>query len=426
MEGDLTNNQLNYIDLFAGAAGFALGAVWAGIKVDNHFCSEVDPDMVELYKLRFPDSIQLGDITKIDTDKLKRDYPGRWILTGGFPCQNISIAGKGEGIIHGEKSNLWFAYWRIIRDLRAEFAIIENVSALVGWFDCERRPTPPENYNEGDEWSMEIEQYQGIAEVTRNLAEIGYSCEWQNISASDMGAPHKREREWIVAYPSGTGVGNISEQTESDRGRNAGRFEPSFRQGDGKDGTDRIEPTGETFELADPNMPRNRASEIGINRIGETEEQECRNQSFNESGRHCAKLADSGIPGSQGSEQQGSCGEELNRENAHGSTPECSETPESVADSHKQHGDITGYGASNVCRERPQETKIQGCDTNPGNFWADCDYIRCSDGSLRPVKPGIPLLASGIPRRMAKLRAAGNSILPQIAEILWLRIKPFL
>lgn len=164
--------EYNYIDLFHGIGGFALGAYWAGMKFKNHFCSDIEPYCQKLYKLRFPDSIQLGDITKIDTEDLKR-YGDKWIITGGFPCQDISIAGKGEGIT-GARSGLWFEYWRLIRDLRPDFAIMENVGALT---------------------------FRGLDAVLGSLAEIGYNAEWQDIRASDMGAPHRRERIWIVAYP---------------------------------------------------------------------------------------------------------------------------------------------------------------------------------------------------------------------------------
>jgi len=166
---------LNYIDLFHGIGGFALGAHWAGMKFENHFCSDIEPYTQELYKLRFPDSIQLGDITKIDTNELKK-YGSDWIITGGFPCQDISIAGKGEGI-HGKRSGLWFEYWRLINDLRPRFAIMENVGMLI---------------------------HRGLREVLGSLAEIGYNAEWQDIRAEDMGAPHKRERIWIVAYTENT------------------------------------------------------------------------------------------------------------------------------------------------------------------------------------------------------------------------------
>lgn len=165
-------NDYNYIDLFHGIGGFALGVYWAGMKFKNHFCSDIEPYTQELYKLRFPDSIQLGDITKIDTKELLQ-YGDKWIITGGFPCQDISIAGKGEGIT-GARSGLWFEYWRIIRDLRPRYAIMENVSAIT---------------------------FRGLDAVLGSLAEIGYNAEWQNIRASDVGAPHRRERIWIVAYP---------------------------------------------------------------------------------------------------------------------------------------------------------------------------------------------------------------------------------
>ena len=160
---------MNYLDLFHGIGGFALGAYWAGMKFEHHYCSDIEPWCQKLYAKRFPDSIQLGDITKIDATKLPT---GDWIITGGFPCQDISIAGKGAGI-HGERSGLWFEYWRIINDLRPRFAIMENVGMLV---------------------------HRGLREVLGSLAEIGYNAEWQDIRASDVGAPHRRERIWIVAY----------------------------------------------------------------------------------------------------------------------------------------------------------------------------------------------------------------------------------
>jgi DNA (cytosine-5)-methyltransferase 1 len=160
----------NYLDLFHGIGGFALGAYWAGMKFDNHYCSDNEKYCQKLYELRFPDSVQLGDISKIDTKKLP---VGEWILTGGFPCQDISLAGKGAGI-EGKKSSLWFEYWRLIRDLRPKFAIVENVPALT---------------------------FRGLNRVLGSLAEIGYNAEWQIISANDFGAPHLRKRIWIISYP---------------------------------------------------------------------------------------------------------------------------------------------------------------------------------------------------------------------------------
>jgi DNA (cytosine-5)-methyltransferase 1 len=160
----------NYLDLFSGIGGFALGAYWAGLRFNNHYYSEVDNYAILVYQQRVPDAIGLGDITKIDGSKLPQ---GEWIIAGGFPCQDISVAGKGAGLA-GSRSGLWFEYARLIGELRPKYAIMENVGAL---------------------------SFRGLDAVLGSLAEIGYDAEWQDIRASDVGAPHRRERIWIVAYP---------------------------------------------------------------------------------------------------------------------------------------------------------------------------------------------------------------------------------
>lgn len=159
-----------FLDLFSGIGGFALGAEWAGMQFDAHYYSEVDSYAIKVYEKRFPDAIALGDIRNIRGANLPA---GDWIIAGGFPCQDISVAGKGAGL-EGERSGLWYEYSRLIGELRPHFAIMENVGALA---------------------------FRGLDRVLGSLAEIGYDAEWQDIRASDVGAPHRRERIWIVAYP---------------------------------------------------------------------------------------------------------------------------------------------------------------------------------------------------------------------------------
>jgi DNA (cytosine-5)-methyltransferase 1 len=166
-----------FLDLFAGIGGFALGAQWAGMHFDGHYFSEVDDYAIRTYQRRFPDAIPLGDIRGIRASDLP---PGDWIIAGGFPCQDISLAGKGAGL-EGARSGLWFEYARIIGELRPRFAIMENVGALVS---------------------------RGLDRVLGSLAALGYDAEWQDIRASDVGAPHRRERIWIVAYPMRDGWGS--------------------------------------------------------------------------------------------------------------------------------------------------------------------------------------------------------------------------
>ena len=193
-----------FLDLFSGIGGFALGAYWAGMRFNGHYFSEVDDYATRVYQQRFPDSVPLGDIRNIRGADLPA---GDWIIAGGFPCQDISIAGKGAGLA-GERSGLWYEYARIIGELQPRYAIMENVGALA---------------------------FRGLDSVLGSLAEIGYDAEWQDIRASEMGAPHKRERLWILAYPNESGR-NASRQREihickPDETEGTRPF-PSYRKGD--------------------------------------------------------------------------------------------------------------------------------------------------------------------------------------------------
>jgi DNA (cytosine-5)-methyltransferase 1 len=175
---------LNYLDLFSGIGGFALGAQRAGFHFDYHFNSDISEYANKVYAKRFPEAIQLGDIAKIKTEDLPN---GEWIITGGFPCQDISCAGKKQGL-DGERSGLWFEMWRLVRDLRPKFLFGENVGAL---------------------------SIRGLDRILGSLAEIGYNAEWQDIRASDVGAPHRRERIWIIAYPASERWGYSGETEDS-------------------------------------------------------------------------------------------------------------------------------------------------------------------------------------------------------------------
>lgn len=83
--GKNARNKFNFLDLFSGIGGFRLGAEWAGIKFNKEYHSDIDDYANKVYAKHFPNSVQLGDITKIDFEELKRNSLGDWIITGGFP-----------------------------------------------------------------------------------------------------------------------------------------------------------------------------------------------------------------------------------------------------------------------------------------------------------------------------------------------------
>lgn len=329
---------MNYLDLFHGIGGFALGAYMAGMKFQNHYCSDIVPYCQKLYTLRFPDSIQLGDITKIDTKKLP---VGEWIISGGFPCQDISIAGKGEGI-GGKRSGLWFEYWRIISELRPRFAIMENVGALT---------------------------FRGLDQVLGALAEIGYNAEWQDIRASDVGAPHKRERIWIVAYPDTERESQQKGIKQEKRGR------PIYKSEDV-------------------------ANSCGS---GGKKSKRTGRQAGNRSGNKSEKLSNSDSTGRDTDNRRKEQGRGAKLTGSSWWETDPADLPDTDGD--KQHRRV---GNVQVGRSWSQEDVKKGVNEK-GNQWGFKSYVG--------------RVANGIPGRVDRLKGLGNSIVPQIAAILFERIK---
>jgi DNA (cytosine-5)-methyltransferase 1 len=163
-----------YLDMFAGIGGFALGAKWAGIEFEGHYFSEVDEYGIRVYQKRFGGAVALGDIRRIDYAKLPS---GDWYVSGGFPCQPHSVAGKKRA--SKDERDLWPECRRMLRELRPRAALFENVPGLFN--------------SDGGRF------FNGILS---DIHQSGYDAEWQVISAAEIGAPHLRRRVWIVVYPS--------------------------------------------------------------------------------------------------------------------------------------------------------------------------------------------------------------------------------
>ena len=186
-----------FLDLFSGIGGFALAAYWADLRFDGHYFSEIDPYCVELYQKRFPNAIPLGDVKEINY----KEFPkGNWLITGGFPCQPHSLAGERNA--ENDKRDLWFECNRALREIRPSIALFENVPGLLS--------------SSGGRF---------FNRVLSDISESGYDAEWQVISAEGVGAPHKRERIWIVAYSIGKRLYDNKVQKISDTKTN--RNEPA-------------------------------------------------------------------------------------------------------------------------------------------------------------------------------------------------------
>ncbi|KKJ75421.1 hypothetical protein WH95_18440 [Kiloniella litopenaei] len=176
--------MLKVLDIFSGIGGFSLGLERTGGFETVAFCEIEDYPRKVLAK-HWPDVPIYRDVRNVNAKQLITDGIAVDIVTGGFPCQDLSIAGKQAGI-EAERSGLWSELCRIIGEVRPKYAIVENVTNLLSGPD-----------EQPGEW---------FGRVLADLAEIGYDAEWYCIPASCVGAPHQRDRVWIVAYPKCPGL----------------------------------------------------------------------------------------------------------------------------------------------------------------------------------------------------------------------------
>src|SRR5262245_22068485 len=120
---------MHVLDLFSGIGGFSLGLERAGMRTVA-FC-EVDTFCRRVLTKHWPGVPIYDDLRVLTAERLAADGIAVDVICGGFPCQDISLAGDGAGI-EGERSGLWSEYARIVGELRPNFAIVENVAALLG------------------------------------------------------------------------------------------------------------------------------------------------------------------------------------------------------------------------------------------------------------------------------------------------------
>jgi DNA (cytosine-5)-methyltransferase 1 len=166
---------MNVLDLFSGIGGFSLGLERAGLRTVA-FC-EQDEYCQAVLGRHWPQVPCYDDVRTLTATRLAADDIRADVICGGFPCQDISEAGKRAGL-DGERSGLWREYYRLICEIRPRFVIVENVAALV------RR---------------------GLQTVLGDLATAGYDAEWRLLGADAIGATQHRERLWLLAYPNNSG-----------------------------------------------------------------------------------------------------------------------------------------------------------------------------------------------------------------------------
>ncbi len=159
---------MTFGSLFAGIGGMDLGLERSGMEC--RWQVEIDPFCNKVLEKHWPNVKRYGDITEVDGSQLEPVD----LIAGGFPCQDLSVAGLRLGIKDGTRSGLWSEFARLIGSVRPRLILIENVAGLLA--------------NEP------------MRRVLGDLSALGFDAEWESIPAASVGAPHQRERIFIFAY----------------------------------------------------------------------------------------------------------------------------------------------------------------------------------------------------------------------------------
>jgi len=180
--------------LFSGYGGLDNAVVnVTGAEVAWHCEWESAPSAI--LEAHFPGVPNYRDVTQVDFTQVESVD----ILTGGFPCQDLSLAGKRAGLRTGTRSGLWSEFVRAIQELQPRLVVIENVRGLLSASatnpDLEHCP-----WCMGEAGDSEP-TLRALGAVLGDLADLGYDAKWQGLRAADAGAPHNRFRIFIVAFP---------------------------------------------------------------------------------------------------------------------------------------------------------------------------------------------------------------------------------
>jgi len=350
--------------LFSGIGGLELGLECAGLG-QTAWQVEQDPFCRAVLAKHWPDAVRYDDVRTVGAHNLTPVD----VICGGFPCQDISLAGKGAGLA-GERSGLWFEYLRIVQEVKPRVVIIENVAAL---------------------------RTRGLATVLAGLASAGYRADWALAAASDVGAPHRRKRLFVVAVADASieSERESADEAESVAAARRARHEPrrggepladavrldgrdESGRGSGTDGTGSAAASGGGEALADP-------AQGGLRR-----------------GR---------APGQRGLDARGGEG-----------------VGDADGERRWQHDRTAVAGPPQVTAVAEPSGRVGHRPAEPGvgrgsdglRPWLDRVAAR---GDRWPHPPGPtqaewepPRTASGVGGRAARLKALGNAVVPQVAE----------
>jgi DNA (cytosine-5)-methyltransferase 1 len=190
-------SKLRLGSLCSGYGGLDL-AVMNVLDAEVVWHCEWDDAPSKILEQHFPDVPNYRDVSKVDWAAVEPVD----VLTGGFPCQDLSLAGKRAGLRDGTRSGLWSEFANAIEVLQPRLVVIENVRGLLSataHSDVEHCAWCMGEAGDGEP------VLRALGAVLGDLADLGYDAKWTGVRAADAGAPHNRFRVFIVAFPKGLG-----------------------------------------------------------------------------------------------------------------------------------------------------------------------------------------------------------------------------
>lgn len=344
---------MNVLDLFSGIGGFALGLERAGFRT-TAFC-EIEPHCRAVLRKHWPETPIYDDVRTLTASALSRDGIEVDVICGGFPCQPWSLAGQRKG--RDDDRDLWPEMLRIIGDCQPRWVIGENVPGL------------------------DDKRFMALDGVLSDLENAGYEARPFEIPACAVDAPHKRSRLFIVANAKHGGRGGQQAGAGGDiaDGRQAGRQQDACGAGDSGAGA-----------LAD-------SQRAGL--------EELRSVTGNNGSEQPTAQRNGALVNGQGERWgEGRAGTEVRsrRDAASGAGG-------------ARNGAVGHANSLHTSAERKQRGgQLLRASGDQESYFGECEWLVDPQGKARRVKPGIRLLANGVPARTQQIRGYGNSVVPQI------------
>lgn len=354
---------LKILDLFSGIGGFSLGLEATGHFETKAFC-EIEPYCQQILKKHWPEVPIFNDIRTLKgTDIGTID-----IITGGYPCQPFSVAGKQKA--EQDPRHLWPEYFRLIQELKPTWVIGENVSGHIKL---------------------------GLDSVLEDLASEGYSTRTFSISASSIGANHKRERVWTIAN-----LANSERLGWTERSKKSEEFKREESSDQFDNSSKRLTESKPSQDVADSNDTRDRTSQHETNSDREKINEGWQEQSFSEPSRQSEDVADTSF-------------ESINSfSNSRSNSKIDEQSREKTGFSDRKSGGETDMANTNQERlQRQRESSNQFSQ----KFTSTNSSKKRQEGLGREwwsVEPRVGRVAHGIPKRVDRLKSLGNAVVPHI------------